>query len=77
MCVLMPLMTKAAKTDFPVWMEAHQNTFQKIKALITSQECLIVINYVNPGENKIFVTCDAIDWHTSGVLSFEPMWETA
>jgi RNase H-like domain found in reverse transcriptase len=31
----------------------------------------------NPGENLIFVTCDASDWCTSAVLSFWPTWETA
>jgi len=57
--------------------DAHQSAFQEIKSLVTSRECLTVIDHVNPGNNKIFVTCDASDWRTGGVLSFGPTWETA
>ena len=64
------------KTESPVWMDAHQNTFERIKTLVTSQECLTVINHINLGENKIFVTCDTSDWHTGGVLRFGSTWET-
>ena len=75
-CVLTPLTTKAAKTDFPVWTNEHQHVFQAIKDFVTSRECLTVIDHINPGENKIFVMCDASDWCTGGVLSFRPTWET-
>ena len=75
-CVLTPLTTKAAKTDFPVWMNKHQEVFQAIKDLVTSRECLTVIDHINPGEHKIFVTCDVNDWRTRSVLSFGPTWET-
>ena len=34
--VLTPLTMKAAKADFPVWTDLHQQAFQQIKALITS-----------------------------------------
>ena len=50
-CVVTPLTTKAAKTDFPVWTNEHQDTFQAIKDLVTSRECLTVIDHVNPGKN--------------------------
>ena len=63
MCVLTPLNTKATKTDFPVWTNEHQHVFQAIKDLVTSRECFTVINHINLGENKIFVTCDASNWH--------------
>ena len=76
-CVLTPLTTKAAKTEFPMWTDAHQQAFEDIKSLVTSRECLTVIDHVTPNGNKIFVTCDASDWRTGGVLSFGPTWETA
>ena len=74
-CVLTLLTTKATKTDFPVWTNEHQDTFQVIKDLVTSRECLTVIDHINPGKNKIFVTCNASDWCTGSVLSFGPTWE--
>ena len=30
-----------------------------------------------PRDNKIFLTCDASDWRTGGVLSFGLTWEDA
>ncbi len=36
-----------------------------------------MINHINPGDNKIFVTCDASDRCTSAVLSWGPTWESA
>ena len=72
-----PLTTKAAKTDFLVWTNENQDTFQAIKDLVTSRECLTVIDHINPGKNKIFVTCNASDWCTRSVLGFGPTWEMA
>ena len=60
-----------------MWMDAHQQAFENIKSLVTSQECLTVIDHVTPNGNKIFITCDASDWCTGGVLSFGPTWEMA
>ena len=74
-CILTPLTMKAAKAEFPVWTDAHQKVFQDIKELVTSRECLTVIDHINLGDNKIFVPCDASDWHTGVVLSFGPTWE--
>ena len=31
----------------------------------------------SPGENKIFMTCDASNWHTGARLSFGPTLEIA
>ena len=76
-CVLTLLTTKMAKTDFPVWTNEHQDAFQVIKDLVTSRECLTVIDHINPGKNKNFVTCNVSDWHTRSVLSFGPTWEMA
>jgi hypothetical protein len=75
--VLTPLTTKEAKQNFPTWNADHQAAFEGIKALVISRECLTVINHENPGENKVFVMCDASDWHTGTMLSFGPTWETA
>ena len=76
-CILTLLTTKVAKSEFPMWMDMHQWAFKSIKSLVTSQECLTLIDHVNPNGNKIFVTCDVSDWHTGGVLSFGPTWGMA
>ena len=68
---------KEAKRNFPTWNADHQAAFEGIKALVISRECLTVINHENPGENKVFVTCNASDWRTGAMLSFGPTWETA
>ncbi len=44
---------------------------------MVSADCLTVIDHLNPGENKIFVTTDASDCRTGAVLSWGPTWETA
>lgn len=58
-------------------MEAHQAAFEAIKTLVVSQECLTVIDHTTPGNNRIFVTCDASDWRTGTILSWSPTWKTA
>jgi hypothetical protein len=75
--VLTPLTTKEAQKHWPGWSVDHQTAFDTIKHLVISRECLTTINHESPGENKIFVTCDASDWRTGGILSFGPTWETA
>ncbi|GBE82211.1 hypothetical protein SCP_0405940 [Sparassis crispa] len=75
--VLTPLTTKESRRHFPEWMPTHQSAFDAIKALVISRECLTVIDHLNPGDNKIFLTCDSSDWHTGATLSFGPSWETA
>lgn len=64
-------MTKEAKKSFLSWTTEHQATFNGIKALVTSLECLTTIDYDNPGENLIFLTCDASDHRSGTVLSWE------
>jgi hypothetical protein len=59
------------------WLPEHQAAFEAIKMLVISRECLTTIDHVNPGDNKIFVTCDASDWRTGATLSFRPTWETS
>jgi RNase H-like domain found in reverse transcriptase len=75
--ILTPLTMKDAKKSFPNWTEIHQEAFKAIKALVVSSECLTTIDHENPGENKIFVTCDASDWCIGATLSFGPTWESA
>jgi hypothetical protein len=75
--ILTALMTKEVQRNFPNWSTAHEAAFNAIKQLVLSRECLTTINHNSPGHNKIFVTCDASDWRTGGILSFGPTWETA
>jgi RNase H-like domain found in reverse transcriptase/Integrase zinc binding domain len=70
-------MTKDCRKNFPSWTTDHQTAFDAIKALVVSANCLTVIDHEHPGENNIFVTCDASDWRTGATLSFGPTWETA
>ena len=67
---------KEAKSNFD-WTMLHQVAFKDIKELVVSSACLTAIDHSNPGNNKIFVTCNASDWHTGACLSFGKTWETA
>lgn len=75
--ILTPLTKKEFKTNFPKWTNEMNFTFEAIKKLVVSRECLTVIDHDAPGINKIFVTTDASDWRTGAVLSFGPTWEKA
>ena len=75
--VLTLLTTKDAHKHFPQWTDAHDFAFQTIKALVCGADCLTVIDHQSPGDNRIFPTCDASDWHTGAALSFGATWETA
>ena len=77
MVVLTPLTMKATDAIWPGWSGSHQSAFETIKGLVTSRDCLTMIDHVNPGENCIFVTCDTSDFGTGAILSFGPTWETA
>jgi hypothetical protein len=74
--ILTPLTTKECDLKFPTWNEKHQCAFDAIKQLVTSAECLTVIDYEDTAQ-KIFVTTDASDRRTGAVLSFGPTWEAA
>ena len=74
--ILTPLTNKSSKTLFS-WTAEHQCTFESIKALVVGANCLTVVDHINPGKNKIFVTCDARDWHMGACLSFGETWEMA
>jgi hypothetical protein len=75
--ILTPLTTKAAELSFPLWSHKHTQAFNAIKELVTSPKCLTTIDHDNPGNNKIFLTCDALDYRTGTVLSWGETWETA
>lgn len=75
--ILTPLTKTEFKTNFPKWTNEMNFTFEAIKKLVVSRECLTVIDHDAPGINKIFVTTDASDWRTGAVLSFGPTWEKA
>ncbi|KAG2065370.1 hypothetical protein BDR04DRAFT_987483, partial [Suillus decipiens] len=66
-CILTPLTTKAADLAFPPWTSHHESAFQGIKNLVTSPQCLTTIDHDNPGDNKVFLTCDASDYWTGAV----------
>ncbi len=75
--ILSPMTMDIAEKKFPEWMSTHQTAFDSIKELVSKSACLTVIDHTNPGDNKIFLTCDASDFHTGAVLSWGPTWETA
>ena len=75
--ILMPLTKKECNTNFPLWSSQHQHAFKAIKGLVLGQDCLTSINHQTPGNNKIFVTCDASKHCTGAVLAFGETWETA
>ncbi|KIK43351.1 hypothetical protein CY34DRAFT_32994, partial [Suillus luteus UH-Slu-Lm8-n1] len=65
--ILTALTTKAAELNFPPWEDAHATAFQAIKDLVVSPHCLTTIDHDNPGNNKLFLTCDASDYATGAV----------
>ncbi len=73
--ILTPLTTKAVDCEFLAWNGEHQHAFDAFKGLVLSKKCLTVIDHKNPGENQIFVTCNASDLGTSAILSFSVSWE--
>jgi hypothetical protein len=75
--VLSPLTMKDVEKQFPTWTAAHQAVFDAVKGLVVSRECLTMIDHLNPGNNKIFVTTDASDLCIGAVLSWGPTWEKA
>lgn len=71
-CVLTPLTTKDAEKSWPGWTATHEDTFEAIKKLVVSHECLMVIDYQNMGNNRIFIQLDSSDWRTGAVLLYGP-----
>lgn len=75
--ILNALTTKDADKHFPPWTQEHQVAFQAIKDLVVSPHCLVTIDHDNPGNNHVFLTCDASDFRTGAILSWGPSWETS
>ncbi|KAJ3576874.1 hypothetical protein NP233_g105 [Leucocoprinus birnbaumii] len=73
--VLYPLTTKSCDKLFPPWEPRHADAFQNIKRLVTSSRCLTSIDHDSPGDNRIFITCDASLKGTGAVLSWGPSWK--
>lgn len=74
--ILTLLMKKECNATFPPWKLEHQCTFEAIKRLVLSHDCLMTINHHEPGKNKIFMTCNASKRCTGAVLSFGETWES-
>ena len=74
--VLTPLTTAGCNKEFPEWTAEHQHAFDFIKRLVTSADCLTVIDYTD-NTKKICFTTDASNRRTGTVLSFGETWETA
>ena len=70
MSILNPLTMKDVEKNFPPWESSQQAAFDGIKELVTSSECLATIDHDNPGENLIFLTCDASDRCSGAILSW-------
>jgi hypothetical protein len=70
-------MTKESENIFPLWMPKYQIMFDVIKVILTGCECLTTINLFKIPKYKIYVTTDASDKCSGGVLSFGKSWESA
>lgn len=75
--ILNALTTKAAELKFPQWSKTHEDAFVAIKQLVVSPKCLTTIDHDNPGDNKIYLTCDTSDYATGAMLSWGPTRESA
>lgn len=75
--VLTVLTTKASEVSFPQWTHDHEKAFIAIKELVMSPKCLTTIDHENPGDNKIFLTCNTSDYATGAMLSWGPTREAA
>ena len=71
----MPLTTKECDQAFLPWTATHQTTFENIKRLVLSTDCLTIINYEDK-VSDIHVTTDASDRRMRAILSFGETWET-
>ena len=68
--ILTELTTKESEKNFPPWTDHHQSAFDSIKSIVTSHDCLTMIDLSKLPEYKIFVTTDASDKRSGTVLSF-------
>ena len=75
--ILTELTTKNSEKKFPAWTKHYQDSFNAIKAIVVSRECLTTIDLTKLPDHKIFVTTDASDKHSGTVLSFGTTWASA
>ena len=71
------LTRKECDKVFPKWTDRHQQSFDSIKRLVTSTDCLTTIDPNLMPSHKIFVTTDASDTGSGAILSFGPSYELA
>ncbi|GAW08899.1 reverse transcriptase-RNase H-integrase [Lentinula edodes] len=75
--ILTGLTSNCREKDHLPWESHHQTAFDAIKTLVSSRECLTVIDHDLLDSHKIFVTTDASDRCSGAVLSFGTTWESA
>ena len=75
--ILTELMTKEAEKAFPPWTDHYQSTFDSVKNIVISCECLTTIDLSKLPEYKIFVTTDASNRCSGAILSFGKSWSSA
>lgn len=71
------LATKECDKVFPAWSQKYEDAFQAIKDIVTSRDCLTVINHDMLDTHNIYVTTDASHTVSGAVLSFGKTWESA
>lgn len=74
---LTPLTMKECDKCFPTSTDVHNEAFEAVKRLVVSREVLTVIDHKNPGNNKVFLLCDASEWQTGTVLMWGKTLATA
>lgn len=60
-----------------MWTDHYQQSFESIKAIVMSRECLTMIDLSKLPEHKIFVMTDASDKCLGAMLSFGTKWASA
>ena len=75
--VLTELTTKEAEKAFPPWTDHYQSTFDSVKNIVISHECLTTIDLSKLPEYKVFVTTDASNKCSGAILSFGKFWSSA
>lgn len=75
--ILYKLTGKECNSNFPGWGEPEQQAFEAIKRIVTSSDCLVVIDHALLDMHKIFVATDASEKRSGAVLLFGVDWKSA
>jgi hypothetical protein len=75
--ILTELTTKDCNTNFPPWMERHNQAFNAIKKAVVGRDCLTTIDHSLMPDMKIFVTTNTSDFQSRAVFSFGETWASA